>query len=356
MITDDVYVPSCISFHYVCAFDKRTVVPFCHAPALQEQPSQKMLLRERERHLSARAAPQRQAAANVGLLWVEAVTTACAANSDKQPHEFQVFKPVAFAEWLPATYLALDETERQRAEGACFMVSQNMVDQIQRVVDAHRGDHSPLVLMGDFTFKIGCESWGVATVALTNKHVCETTFVPVSECVPLGYAWGPKECSPTWQSLLITMVEVYKKLGGMHFDNLLAAILLDGTSAGLSACKRIWPKLPVLNDTRHVQVAVRRVRHEVCSSAALKAYLSGEVHFAAGLSSRLLFHRFWTAMLIDLLLADHDKLAEYVRGHLLTWDTEARSCIYIIHMLYSIALVMVVRFPAFFGYTIHMKA
>ena len=135
-------------------------------------------------------------------------------------------------------------------------------------------------------------------------------------------------------------------------SSLLAAILLDGTSAGLLACKRVWPKLPVLNDARHVQAAVRRVRHEVCSSTALKTYLSGEVHFAAGLSSRLLFHRFWTAMLIDLLLADHDKLVEYIRGHLLTWDTEARSWIYIIHMLNSTTLVMLVGLPVLLGYTV----
>lgn len=287
--------------------------------------------------MNARGQKQRNAPAHVAAAWLDFVNSEAAQNQDKKAHELQVFPAKSFAEWLPASYLAIEESDREIAAGACIMLSENMKKQAQRVVQAHREAQSPLCLLGDFTFKIGCEGWGLATLALTNKHTCETTGVPVSEAVPIAYGWAPKECAASWGGVLLTMVDVYLSCFELH--KRLRAVILDGTPGGLQACKRIFPLLPVLNDTRHVQVNMRKVKRETCPSAALATYLSGEIHFSAALSSNFLFHRYWQAVLNDLLLADQNTVAEYIRKQVLTWDDQdwvaRRSKLFVLFLSFS---------------------
>lgn len=56
----------------------------------------------------------------------------------------------------------------------------------------------------------------------------------------------------------------------------------------------------------HIQVNVKKLKRDT-------GYLSGEVHFSAALSSTFLFHIYWQAILNDLILADQNTVAEYIR-------------------------------------------
>ena len=116
---------------------------------------------------------------------------------------------------------------RTVTDGTVIIISVNMIEQTRRVQAAHAHSSLQLRLLGDFTFKIGFEGWGLATLALPNKHSCATTGVPVSEAVPMAYAWAPKECAGSWGGVLITMVDVYEKLGRLDFSRLLRGIILE---------------------------------------------------------------------------------------------------------------------------------
>ena len=206
------------------------------------------------------------------------------------------------------------------------MTSKNMLSFAGSVLRFHTETRSPVVLLGDFTYKISTEDWGLATLGLANKHNDAHTRLPASEAVPLCVAWGPKESASTWAACLITVVELVRVKLNIRLEEVLQGVMLDGTTGGEAAVRRVMPKLPLLRDLRHTMAAVKRLPGSF-GDTALRDWLSGEVQFTAALPP-LLFHAVWQALLADMVLTQHTALATYTSEHLLQWNVEDREPVY----------------------------
>ena len=88
-------------------------------------------------------------------------------------------------------------------EGACVLISKNMVKCVSKVSKAGAGV-SGLTLVTDGTYNLNTARWGVGVTALTQKHISRD--LPAPELVVAASTVGPTEDLDTMASSLASFV------------------------------------------------------------------------------------------------------------------------------------------------------
>eukprot|EP00435_Cladocopium_sp_Y103_P072886 s179_g41.t1 len=159
--------------------------------ACEERPSHHQLDLARRRQLQGEARAQPQAA--TAQAWTEFVLEKVASNAQRENGQFRYYTLVRQADWVPAAFLLAKEEETTPAEGACLLMSVNQEEHLKLVLARHRGAGVPLVVLGDFTFKVTVDKWALGTISVAHKHLDVQTRLPASQAVPIAHIWAPSE-------------------------------------------------------------------------------------------------------------------------------------------------------------------
>jgi hypothetical protein len=146
----------------------------------------------------------------VGALWVQCIKDNMARNDASAPAQFKWYPLMEFANWLPITYLNLPAEEKTPVEGSCLLFSSNMFTHGSMTLRQHRSHGTRVVLLADFTNKVGAEDWTLGTLAFSSKHDDKGSQLPASEAIPVAFLWCPTESARSYQAGLITFIEQFR--------------------------------------------------------------------------------------------------------------------------------------------------
>ena len=88
--------------------------------------------------------------------------------------------------------------------------SSNMFTHGSMTLRQHRSHGTRVVLLADFTNKVGAEDWTLGTLAFSSKHDDKGSQLPASEAIPVAFLWCPTESARSYQAGLITFIEQFR--------------------------------------------------------------------------------------------------------------------------------------------------
>ena len=235
---------------------------------------------------------------------------------------FEWFGLETRAGWLPLSALAADTPDP--AEGCVFLRTQSKCKLLRHLLDI-LGKITLSILEGDCA-RCGmvivstqlrgfvCTGWGFLTFGVDSKHL-DKRQLPVSEPLPVGFAWVPKEarivlcwhfflnssfvdggfpafvsmfttrtyviltmvllrlykatythtykylCAEDWVSFsaaLVTCLSIYDR-DGVPLREAIHAVLLDGSKGAEKAVGTVLLRVPIGRDLRHVQMNCKKL-------------------------------------------------------------------------------------------------
>ena len=168
---------------------------------------------------------------DVADAWVQVLQRHIAGNPDRKPHEMLYYNLICQADWLPL------ELDTKATQGSCLFLSKNMLGIAQKVLEeGHRAQHK-ITLLLDATYKLCINDWALVIAGAANKHIGQKEHLPCTECVPLAYAWVPKENFDCLGAFLVTLCEIYAQ-HNVPLRTKLAAVMVDGHKGGESAIRQ----------------------------------------------------------------------------------------------------------------------
>lgn len=162
--------------------------------------------------------------------------------------------------------------------------------------------------------------WGLLTFGIGNKHL-DKRGVPVTETVPIGFSWVPKENWASFTAALVTCLSVCEQHGVSLRDKLLA-VMLDGSRGAEKAIATVLPRVPVLRDLRHILVNCKKIPAKCKgpeNGAGVGLALAHEVSWTAYLPTDILFHEVWSQVLANNAFRNLHELNAYIQEELLCW-------------------------------------